>query len=192
MQRRKISVGHALIGHVPPAISPGILGESRAPALKVHQNISPPHLTPPEPGTMLSKRRKVSHDAAAVKAPSTKVTKTKSKAPPAPAPKEPPAPAPGSDDDDEDEQEDADEGEGEDESSTLDNVPGEGNGEPAPKSFQDLVCDTQYMFSTSPMMVADSPRASSTPSATPATSSDTRGRRPSRSRQSPLPCKTAT
>ena len=138
---------------------------------------------------MLSKRRKTSHDVAVVKAPSTKATKTKSKAPPAPAPKEPPAPAPASDDEDEND----DENEDEDESSTIDNGSGEGkegNGEPAPKSFQDLVCDTIHL--SFPIMVTDSPRASSTPSATPATSSDTRGRRPSKSRQSPLPCKTAT
>ncbi len=106
---------------------------------------------------MLSKRRKTSHDGAAVKAPSTKITKgtkAKSKAQPAPAPKEPPAPAPVSDDEDENDDENKDE----DESSTIDNGSGEGkeeNGESAPKSFQDLVCDTIPL--ASPIMVTDSP-----------------------------------
>lgn len=78
---------------------------------------------------MSAKRRKVSHEAGAIKDASIQAPKTKSKSQPASKPKEP-VPSPSDDD----------------ESVTIDNASGQGNGEPAQKSFQDLVCEKAQTF----------------------------------------------
>ncbi|KAK4151003.1 P-loop containing nucleoside triphosphate hydrolase protein [Chaetomidium leptoderma] len=70
---------------------------------------------------MSTKRRKVSRETGAIKEASVEIPKTKSKPRSAPKPEEP-SPPPDSDA----------------ESATLDDAPDQGNGEPAPKSFQDL------------------------------------------------------
>ena len=121
---------------------------------------------------MSSKRRKMSHESGAVKEASIQTPKTKSKPQTVPQPSEP-SPTPSS----------------EAESETMDNTSGEGNGEAAPKSFQDLVCDTHRLLAG---VTTDSvARASSTPSATPATALDTRSQLQSSRSRSRLPCKTA-
>jgi len=120
---------------------------------------------------MSSKRRKVSHEAGAIKDASIQAPKTKSKPQPAPEPKEP-VPSPSDDD----------------ESVTIDNASGQGNGEPPQKSFQDLV---RVGLEQLPIIGTDNiGRALSTPSATPVSNWDTRSPHPFKSRQSRLPCKT--
>jgi ATP-dependent RNA helicase DDX47/RRP3 len=78
---------------------------------------------------MSTKRRKISHETGAAKESSVQIPKAKSK--PQPAPKRSdPSPTTTS----------------EDESVTVDNAPGQGNAEPAPKSFRDLVRCSQCSF----------------------------------------------
>jgi ATP-dependent RNA helicase DDX47/RRP3 len=74
---------------------------------------------------MSTKRRKVSHGDGAIKEASAPVPKPKSKTQSAPKPTEPSPPPTSSDA----------------ESATIDDVPGEGSGNSAPKSFKDLVCN---------------------------------------------------
>jgi ATP-dependent RNA helicase DDX47/RRP3 len=80
---------------------------------------------------MATKRRKVSHEDGAIEEASVSVPKTKSKHQPAMAPKSnDPVPSSGSDA----------------ESATVDDASRQKNGDAAPKSFRDLVCDTFAVY----------------------------------------------